>query len=91
MSAFLDLPRFFLVKFLVELGYGKGFGERFVFPVDFAFTMSCLSLLSFWIDNQIVCRIQMQPTLAPLVDLTAFVCPSRAPNHADITKVLHAD
>ena len=33
-----DLPRFFLVKFLVELGYGKGFGERFVFPVDFAFT-----------------------------------------------------
>ena len=33
-----DLLRFFLVKFLVELDCGEGFGERFVFPVDFAFT-----------------------------------------------------
>ena len=33
-----DLPRFFLVELLVELGCGQGLDERFVFPLDFACT-----------------------------------------------------
>ena len=34
----VDLPRFFLVEFLVELRCGEGLDERLVFPLDFACT-----------------------------------------------------